>query len=78
MKCDFGILCRKILRKLKFHENWHSERYTLFQGINEFAPFSTFLFDLGKIWNSKRPRKFIERHEILATHFSEGTFYIGA
>jgi hypothetical protein len=53
MKCDFGVLCSKMLRKLKFHENWHSERHTLLQGINEFVPFSTFLFDVGKIWNGK-------------------------
>ena len=57
MKCDFGILCRKMPRKLKFLENWHSKRHTLFRGINEFAPFSTFLFDLDKIWNSKHPWK---------------------
>jgi len=42
MKCDFGILCSKVLRKLKFHENWHSERHTLFQDIKGFVPFSTF------------------------------------
>jgi len=53
MKCDFGILCSKMLGKLKFHENWHSERHTLFQGINEFVLFSTFLFNWSKIWNSK-------------------------
>jgi hypothetical protein len=32
------------------------------------------LFDVGKIWNGK----IIEWHEILDTHFSEGTFYIEA
>jgi hypothetical protein len=49
------FFAEKMSRKLKFHENWHSERHTLFWGINEFAPFSTFLFDLDKIWNSKHP-----------------------
>jgi len=39
--------------KVKFHANWHRERHTLLQAINEFVPFSTFLFDFGKIWNSK-------------------------
>jgi hypothetical protein len=42
MKCDFGIPCRKMLRKLKFHENWHIERHTLFWGINEFPHFLLF------------------------------------
>jgi hypothetical protein len=42
MKCDFGILCSKVLRKLQFYENWHSKRHTLFQGIKEFVTFSTF------------------------------------
>ena len=35
MNCDFGILCSKMLRKLKLHE-----KHTLYQGINEFVLFA--------------------------------------
>ena len=54
MKCDFGILLQQDVKEaFKFHKNWHSERHTFIQSINEFVPFSTFLFNWSKIWNSK-------------------------
>ena len=45
-----GVLYRKLLCKLQFHENLHSDSHTLLKGINEFLPIISFMTELPEIW----------------------------